>query len=91
MEKAKESAMFSEINAVMPGFINLKIAPEYLAGYMNRMAEDPKYGLEETKEPETIIVDYGGANVAKLFTWDICALQLSERALSASAAIWDIR
>ena len=65
VEKAKESAMFSEINAVMPGFINLRIAPEYLAGYMNRMAEDPKYGLEETKEPETIIVDYGGANVAK--------------------------
>jgi len=64
VEKAKESAMFSEINAVMPGFINLRIAPEYLAGYMNRMAEDPKYGLEETKEPETIIVDYGGANVA---------------------------
>ena len=65
VEKAKESAMFSEINAVMPGFINLRIAPEYLAGYMNRMAEDPKYGLEESKEPETIIVDYGGANVAK--------------------------
>lgn len=65
VEKAKESAMFSEINAVMPGFINLRIAPEYLAGYINRMAEDPKYGLEETKEPETIIVDYGGANVAK--------------------------
>lgn len=65
VEKAKESAMFSEINAVMPGFINLRIAPEYLAGYMNRMAEDPKYGLEETKEPETIIADYGGANVAK--------------------------
>ena len=65
VEKAKESAMFSEINAVMPGFINLRIAPEYLAGYMNRMAEDPKYGLEETKEPETIIVDYVGANVAK--------------------------
>lgn len=65
VEKAKESAMFSEINAVMPGFINLRIEPEYLAGYMNRMAEDPKYGLEETKEPETIIVDYGGANVAK--------------------------
>lgn len=65
VEKAKESVMFSELNAVMPGFINLRISPEYLAEYMNRMAEDPKYGLEETKEPETIIVDYGGANVAK--------------------------
>ncbi len=65
VEQARESGMFSEINAVMPGFINLRIAPEYLAGYMNQMAADPKYGLEEAKEPETIIVDYGGANVAK--------------------------
>lgn len=65
VEKARESGMFSEINAVMPGFINLRIAPEYLAGYMNQMAVDPKYGLEEAKDPETIIVDYGGANVAK--------------------------
>lgn len=65
VEKARESGMFSEINAVMPGFINLRIAPEYLAGYMNQMAANPKYGLEEAKEPETIIVDYGGANVAK--------------------------
>ena len=65
VEKARESGMFFEINAVMPGFINLRIAPEYLAGYMNQMAANPKYGLEEAKEPETIIVDYGGANVAK--------------------------
>ena len=65
VEKARESGMFFEINAVMPGFINLRIAPEYLAGYMNQMVADPKYGLEEAKEPEIIIVDYGGANVAK--------------------------
>ena len=65
VEKAKESRMFSEIGAVMPGFINLRISPEYLAGYMNEMAADEKYGLEETKAPETIIIDYGGANVAK--------------------------
>lgn len=65
VEKAKGSAMFSEIGAVMPGFINLRLAPEYLAGYMNGMASDERYGLEQTKEPETIIVDYGGANVAK--------------------------
>ena len=57
--------MFSEINAVMPGFINIRLNPEYLAGYVNRMASDEKYGLEGSKGPETIIVDYGGANVAK--------------------------
>ena len=91
VEKAKESAMFSEINAVMPGFINLRIAPEYLAGYMNRMAEDPKYGLEETKEPETIIVDYGGANVAKpLHVGHLRSAVIGE-SIKRISAIWDIR
>lgn len=65
VEQLKDSSMFSEINAVMPGFINIRLNPEYLAGYVNRMASDEKYGLEEAKDPETIIVDYGGANVAK--------------------------
>ena len=65
VEQLKDSSMFSEINAVMPGFINIRLNPEYLAGYVNRMASDEKYGLEEAKDPETIIVDYGGANVSK--------------------------
>ena len=65
VEQLKDSSMFSEINAVMPGFINIRLNPEYLAGYVNRMASDEKYGLEAAKDPETIIVDYGGANVAK--------------------------
>ena len=65
VEQLKDSSMFSEINAVMPGFINIRLNPEYLAGYVNRMVSDEKYGLEEAKDPETIIVDYGGANVAK--------------------------
>ncbi len=59
------SRMFSLIQAVMPGFINLRIAPEYLAHYMNGMREEDKLGLEGPGHGETIIVDYGGANVAK--------------------------
>jgi len=65
VEKLKGSRMFSEANAVMPGFINLRLNPEYLAEYVNELAADPKYGLTEAAAPETIIVDYGGANVAK--------------------------
>ena len=47
VEQLKDSSMFSEINAVMPGFINIRLNPEYLAGYVNRMASDENYGLEE--------------------------------------------
>ena len=57
--------MFSMAQAVMPGFINLKLAEGFLASYMEEMAEAYKLGLEEPEKKETIIVDYGGANVAK--------------------------
>lgn len=49
----------------MPGFINLRVNPQYLAEYMEGMTQAPKLGLDETGHGETIIVDYGGANVAK--------------------------
>ena len=65
VEKTAGSKMFSEINAVMPGFINIRLNPCYLASYVQQVAEDEKLGLNAAKKPETIIVDYGGANVAK--------------------------
>ena len=47
------------------GFINVKVSPEYLADYMNKMAKADKYGYENTEAPKTVIVDFGGANAAK--------------------------
>ncbi len=57
--------MFSMAEAVMPGFINLKISEVFLADYAAGMAAEEKLGVEAPEKPETIIVDYGGANVAK--------------------------
>ena len=51
--------------AVPPGFININLSAEYLAEYVTNMANDPRYGSEETVEPKTIVIDYGGPNVAK--------------------------
>ncbi len=65
VRKLKNSAMFSMCDAVMPGFINLKLEGGFVADYMNKMAADERLGLERQKSPKTIIVDYGGANVAK--------------------------
>ena len=65
VEKLQGNEMFSEITAVMPGFINIRLNGEYLASYMNGMQAEDKLGVEEVKTGETIIVDYGGANVAK--------------------------
>lgn len=63
--KLSGSRVFSSVDAVMPGFINLKLKEEYLADYMNGMAEKEDCGCEKTEQPMTIVVDYGGANVAK--------------------------
>ena len=57
--------MIGEIEAVKPGFINLKINPEFLADYLSKMQNDEDLSVEKAKNPKTIIVDYGGANVAK--------------------------
>lgn len=65
VEKLQNNDMFELIEAVNPGFINIKLSRKFLAEYMNGMNRDERLGCEKTKEPKTIIVDYGGANAAK--------------------------
>ena len=60
-----DSQIFSRAEVVKPGFINLDVKPEFVAEYMNKMAEDEKLSVETAKDPKTIIIDYGGPNVAK--------------------------
>ena len=61
----KESSVFSEAEAVRPGFINLKLRPDFLSSYLQQMREDERLSMPVAAEPRKIIIDYGGANVAK--------------------------
>ena len=61
----KESTLIAEVESVKPGFINMKLSTEALAQYMNEMSGDEKLGFETRENLKTIIIDYGGANVAK--------------------------
>ena len=60
-----ESQCFAQAEAVKPGFINLKLKPEFVAEYLNEMAADENLGVEKEAEPKTVMIDYGGPNVAK--------------------------
>jgi len=60
----RNSSDFESVEAAAPGFINLKLSGEALSFFVRQMAEDEKHGIEQD-ECKTIIVDYGGANVAK--------------------------
>ena len=57
--------MFAAAESVKPGFLNLKLSEEYLAAYLREMQGDARFGCEKAKEPKTIMIDYGGPNVAK--------------------------
>ncbi len=65
VEILKESELLESVEAVNPGFINMKIAPAFLAQFMKDMAGDERLSVPTEAEPKKIIIDYGGANVAK--------------------------
>lgn len=59
------SKCLKDVTAVAPGFINICLKEEFLVDYLNKMAAEELCGCEKATEEKTIIVDYGGANVAK--------------------------
>lgn len=61
----EQSSSFREITAQAPGFINITVSDTFLADYINEMASREKYGVNEPEKKETVVIDYGGANVAK--------------------------
>ena len=65
VEELADSKYFASAEAVNPGFINLKLAPEVVAEYLNEMKADENLGVEKEKNPKKVIIDYGGPNVAK--------------------------
>ncbi len=65
VEKLEDSSTFKEIVAQMPGFINMTVSDAFLADFVNHMNEDELFGCDKADKPETIVIDYGGANVAK--------------------------
>lgn len=60
-----DAADYSMVEAVMPGFINLKLSDTFLQNYLEQMRTSDGFGVEKIGAGKTIVVDYGGANVAK--------------------------
>lgn len=59
-----ENEAFSMVSCVAPGFINFNVSTAYLGDFVRRTASQPQFGAEQ-EEKQTIVVDYGGPNVAK--------------------------
>ncbi|MDE7297910.1 MAG: arginine--tRNA ligase, partial [Lachnospiraceae bacterium] len=64
VEKCGANPIFKSFEAVMPGFINITLSDAYLSGVLKELAQDERLGCE-AGEPKSIVIDYGGPNVAK--------------------------
>lgn len=65
VERCKGSDVFLSVEAVAPGFLNLKVKESFIKDYLLQMCQQEKFGLDMPEHPSRIIVDYGGPNVAK--------------------------
>ena len=65
VEKLETNGVFEKIEITPPGFINLTLTDRFLADFTSNLIDDPRQGLPAKETPKKIVVDYGGANVAK--------------------------
>lgn len=63
--RLENSSIFSAVEAVKPGFLNIRVKESFLADYLCQMMEADDYGNEKTSQKQTIMIDYGGPNIAK--------------------------
>jgi len=61
----ENDTVFEKIEAVNPGFINISVSGAFLAEQAEKMTKEEKFGVEPLMQPKTIVIDYGGPNVAK--------------------------
>lgn len=61
-----DSEIMTDVKAIAPGFVNINVDEKYLAEYLREMSRDSyRFGCEKLSRTKTIIIDYGGPNVAK--------------------------
>ena len=54
-----------QFSVAMPGFINIKVSNELLSKFANIVNYDEMLGVKKVEKARNILIDYGGANVAK--------------------------
>ncbi|MDT8307124.1 MAG: arginine--tRNA ligase [Anaerolineae bacterium] len=65
LDEGVQETMLAEVTVAGPGFINIRVRDDFLAQHVAEMAADERLGIPELEEPRTVVLDFGGANVAK--------------------------
>jgi arginyl-tRNA synthetase len=65
MARLQADKRFSKLEIAGPGFINLSLTDETIAAHARTLRSDPRCGVPQNQTPRTVIIDYGGPNIAK--------------------------
>ncbi len=63
--RLKADPLFAKVEIAGPGFINLDVTDTALAARIGVMAKEPRLGAPQTGVGKTVVIDFGGPNVAK--------------------------
>ncbi len=61
----RENPAIGKADVAKPGFLNITLSDDYLISLIKEISADENLGIPQAEKPETIIIDYGGPNVAK--------------------------
>ena len=65
LRESGSASTLAKIDMAGPGFINIDVTDDALAGQIASQSSHARLGVEPVAEPKKIFIDYGGANVAK--------------------------
>ena len=64
-EALADNAVIESAEVAGPGFINLRLRPEFLAQNIQTALNDARFGVAKTDKPQTVVIDYSSPNLAK--------------------------
>ena len=64
-EVLADNAVIESAEVAGPGFINLRLRPEFLAQNIQTALKDARFGVAKTDKPKTVVIDYSSPNLAK--------------------------
>ncbi|MCX8131459.1 MAG: arginine--tRNA ligase [Clostridia bacterium] len=64
VDALREKPIFKDLSVAGPGFINITLNDEFITNYIRELSKDSKIRIQ-TDEHKNILIDYGGANIAK--------------------------
>ena len=65
LERLDLSDLAESVEIAGPGFLNIRLKPQWLAQKLVEAAADPHLGVSRAERPQTVVVDYSGPNLAK--------------------------